>query len=323
MSEYLGKRGQGYIQQIGYCQRCGWKYLRTELTEDDYIKGLLVCVYCHDPDHPQRYPAAPRAEGQPPMVPAPDQYPAPSPVVLTGVANGTTEVDLQWSFPIDGADVIEQTLIYRQTDSGAFDLIASVAFTYSYDFPNNQVEPYVDGLTYADGDISAGHSYTYYVVTQAVDHRISAPSNRVTLTIANPAITVTSATGIFYVGSFEANGTGYSDGNEEPPQTPYWPIGSISSNVIGSNFLGSIGVSGGLGGTKLFVGIYADPPIVSGPALNFTSVTVGGQTYLASAATVAPFNWGDGNHKLVTWNLVGDSPFADDQQTEVIFSGLT
>ena len=84
MPRYLGVHN--FINQIGFCQRCGFKYLRTEMVEDDYIKGLLVCIYCHDPDHPQRYPAAPRAEGQPPLIPAPDQFPAPGAPVLTGFA---------------------------------------------------------------------------------------------------------------------------------------------------------------------------------------------------------------------------------------------
>lgn len=177
MSTYLGRKGQGYIQQIGFCQRCGWKYLRTELQEDQYIKGLLCCVYCVDPDQPQRYPVEPRPEGQPPLVPAPDQYPGPLAPTLSGAYDNADEVDLAWTASVDNADLINQYFIYRNVNSGPFALIASVPFTDSYDFPNNQVEPFTSPTVYSDDTVSPGQNYSYYVVAEAVDHRISPNSN--------------------------------------------------------------------------------------------------------------------------------------------------
>lgn len=177
MPTYLGKKGQGYTQQIGYCQRCGWKYLRTELTEDDYIKGLLVCVYCHDPDQPQRYPVEPRAEGFPPLVPAPDQYPGPLAPVLTGSYDNVDTVDLAWTPSFDNADLINQYFIWRQTNGGPAVLIASVPFEDTYDFPNNQAEPYTSPTVYADDTVVPNTNYAYYVVAEAVDHRLSPQSN--------------------------------------------------------------------------------------------------------------------------------------------------
>ena len=191
MPLYLGKKGQGYIQQLGFCQRCGWKYLRTELTEDDDVKGLLVCVYCHDPDQPQRYPAEPRAEGLPPLTPAPDQYPGPLAPTLSGVYTNATEIDLSWTRAFDDADLINQYFVYRSTNSAAYALIASVPYIDSYDFPNNQVEPFESGLAYSDDTVAPGNNYSYYVVAEAVDHRISPNSNVFSIFTQPPPATLT------------------------------------------------------------------------------------------------------------------------------------
>jgi hypothetical protein len=177
MTLYLGKKGQGYIQQTGYCQRCGWKYLRTELTEDDYIKGLLVCCYCHDPDQPQRYPAEPRAEGFPPLIPAPDQYPGPLAPTLSGDYATTNVIDLSWTNSFDDADLINEYFIYRQVNGGPAVLIASVPYEVDLEFPNNQVQPVATPTTYADDEVLPGNTYAYYVVSQAVDKRLSPNSN--------------------------------------------------------------------------------------------------------------------------------------------------
>ena len=37
------------------CQRCGFDVLGSELVEDGYRKGLLVCPKCKDLPHPQDY----------------------------------------------------------------------------------------------------------------------------------------------------------------------------------------------------------------------------------------------------------------------------
>ena len=41
---------------IGYCQRCGEKWLHAELVEDGSKPLLYVCPPCWDDDHPQDYP---------------------------------------------------------------------------------------------------------------------------------------------------------------------------------------------------------------------------------------------------------------------------
>lgn len=187
MTTYLGRKGQGYIQQIGYCQRCGWKYLRTELSEDQYIKGLLCCVYCVDPDQPQRYPVEPRAEGFPPLLPAPDQYPGPLAPTLAAAYTNVNEMDLSWTRAFDDADLIEQYLVYRTTNGGPAVLIAGVPYTDTYYFPNNQVEPIETGLSYSDDTVLPGNTYGYYLVAEAVDHRISPNSNVVTIFTQPPS----------------------------------------------------------------------------------------------------------------------------------------
>ena len=37
------------------CQRCGFDVLSSQLREDGYREGLLVCPKCYDPPHPQDY----------------------------------------------------------------------------------------------------------------------------------------------------------------------------------------------------------------------------------------------------------------------------
>jgi hypothetical protein len=408
MPLYLGKKGQGYIVQIGFCQRCGWKYLRTELTEDDYIKGLLVCIYCHDPDQPQRYSVEPRAEGFPPLLPSPDQYPGPNATVLSGSYTSGT-VNLSWTPSVDNADLINEYFVYRQTNGGPGVLIASVPFETTLEFINGEQQWVNSPTVYADDTVEAGNTYAYYVIADAVDHRLSPPSNTwmlvpapvltgqlsgenvllnwsgppvvtvasyqlyrginganptlltttagnvftytdtsaeagepnayyvvailaagqslpsntVTETPSGPII-VTSQTGLFYVGAFEANGTGYSDGGEQP--LPYsfdghpFPVGSISSTVLGHLFIGSIGVSSG----ELILGLYsgnlASPPT----ELNFTSMTIAGKTYTQADVffTQAPA-YGNTDHSLFYITLQGSNPFSNGEPTEITFTGVT
>lgn len=190
MPAYLGKKGQGYIQQIGFCQRCGWKYLRTELTEDDYIKGLLVCCYCHDPDHPQRYPAAPRAEGQPPLTPAPDQYPGPNAPVLIGSYTGAITVDLSWTPSADNADLINEYFVYRSTAGGPYSLIGSVPFEMTLEFVNGQQQWVSSATVFVDDTVAPGGNYSYYVIGQAVDNLLSPQSNVFSIYTQPPAPTL-------------------------------------------------------------------------------------------------------------------------------------
>jgi hypothetical protein len=401
MPLYLGRAAKGFTSQIGACQRCGWKYLRVELKEDEYIKGLLVCCYCWDPDHPQRYPAAPRAEGYPPMVPAPDQYPGPDATVLTGAYVSADTVDLSWTASIDNADLINEYFIWRQTNGDAAVLIASVPFETTLEFVNGEQQWVNSPTVYEDDTIVLGNTYSYYVVAQAVDHRLSLPSNIWTLcaapvlsaglsgenvvlnwttplgvvvssfalyrgvngatptpltTTAGTVLTytdteatagepnayyvvailasgesppsntatetpqgpyiVTSETGEWYPGDYEADGTGYSDGNGTSG-SPY-PIGSISSTVLGGTNIGSIGASAG----DLVIGIYKTS-LSPAPTPNFTSVTIDGHVYeVSSAFVLQPTEWGETYYTTLFWTLVG-SPFTNGQPTTVTFQGVT
>ena len=40
---------------VGWCERCGDKYLLKELVYDGQFPDLLVCRPCYDPKHPQEY----------------------------------------------------------------------------------------------------------------------------------------------------------------------------------------------------------------------------------------------------------------------------
>lgn len=57
--EVRGRHGEnpGYRPEDNWssCQRCGFDIYASELKEDGYKKGMMVCPKCYDPPHPQDY----------------------------------------------------------------------------------------------------------------------------------------------------------------------------------------------------------------------------------------------------------------------------
>jgi hypothetical protein len=202
MPRYLGNQRQQLYggAQIAYCQRCGWKFMRTEIKEDEYLKGLLVCPMCWDPDHPQRYPAEPRPENYPPLRPAPDQFAGPNAPILSGTQAAGPVVNLAWEWPTaidadnpdpeptfdgtgDGPNIILYTLIYRSVNGGDFESLATVDYAQTFTFPLGVLAIDTTGITYTDSAVAPGQTVAYYVVPYDAENNVGGTSNTVTVTI--------------------------------------------------------------------------------------------------------------------------------------------
>lgn len=88
---------------VAECQRCGWKYLLSELVEDGYTSGLLVCPTCYDP--PDESLDVPSMDDPVALEkPSPERYGGtvtiqlPTYVVATGVDSGRNELVTSGTF---------------------------------------------------------------------------------------------------------------------------------------------------------------------------------------------------------------------------------
>ena len=95
----------------------------------------------------------------------------PSPPVLSGEYDAPVNA-LSWTASVSQFGAIAGYRLYRSEDNGPFVEIVD--------------QP---GLTYDDGDVAEGHTYSYYVVGYDTDENDSAPSNIVSLSI-NVAIEI-------------------------------------------------------------------------------------------------------------------------------------
>lgn len=57
--EVRGRHSPATVYRVGdnwaECQRCGFDVYASDLVEDGYKPGLMVCTKCYDPPHPQDY----------------------------------------------------------------------------------------------------------------------------------------------------------------------------------------------------------------------------------------------------------------------------
>lgn len=158
MAHYLG------ALQIGECQRCSAKYPRISLTEDGYIRNLLVCPFCYDEDHPQRYAPLERPEGMPPLRPAPPNEEF-TPPVLTGVGvDGSglddAHIDTSWTEADAGPYLLDRYELWRAADAGSYAMLEE--FQIEYDEFRAITSP--DIRAYVDTAVTIGVVYSYYVL---------------------------------------------------------------------------------------------------------------------------------------------------------------
>ena len=178
MSTYLGPH------QVGYCQRCGFKYQRAALQEDGYIPHLIVCQTCYEPDHPQDYPAPPRAEGLPDYKPSLVGSVLTAPVLTMNVVS-PTEVGMTWTDADGGQALIVEYQIWRSVSGDTATLLETLPVERDQYTTQESVNEYTDDTI----DLATDY-YTYYVVgvnangesTRSLSHSIYDPIDAVVLT---------------------------------------------------------------------------------------------------------------------------------------------
>lgn len=283
--------------------------MRTEIKEDEYLKGLLVCTRCWDPDHPQRYPAEPRPEQYPPLRPAPDQFKGPSAPILSAVA-GNASVELSWTWPpldegtpdpspypidpgMDGANILLYTIVYRSVNGGAFEPLVTVDFSQTFSFPNQQLAIDTTGIGYEDTDLTNAVPVSYYVVPYDAENNVGTQSNTVTVTPEQPA-----PTGEFVLTAGGLDGNNYSgfydydiDGGGHAPGSPF---GSIAPNNIGGFQIGLLAWYWSSFGSEIVLAIYGteiDQDAFT--QLQFTDQYADPHTFLSADATYEAVYNGD------------------------------
>jgi hypothetical protein len=194
--------------------------------------------------------------------------------VLSGVLIGNNEIDLSWTEGSVYGSEIDNYLLFRQVDGGAFALLSKLG---------------EDGFFYRDFGVSAGHTYGYYVESVPCVGNTSPPSNTVSIAIpvvvvctqhliqAGPGIAMPGGSGI---GSSFVGWFGQNDGVAGP--------GTFGSTVSGQGLFlpgAFYGYADGVDAIRIpFVGPFF---IVYNPAASsqnaFSSVTINGHTYLTAS----------------------------------------
>lgn len=265
MALYLGP------QQVGECQRCGQKFQRVELTEDGYVRNLLVCKACYEEDHPQRYAPVERPEGIAPLRPAPMNLPKPTSPVLSIVTTSFTEAFLSWTRSVSTASRIFSYQVFKSVDGGSYELFVELENEYAE--YGELLQDFLD-ITDDELDLRNDHSYSYYVVATQLEGPPSDPSNIVTIDhFSAVSISV-----------FTTSGTWV-----KPPNTMFVEVFLLAAGGGGgsgraSGTAGQGGRGGGGGGLSTFgflpdalpatVAVTVDPGGASGPA----AIASGGST---------------------------------------------